>query len=345
MGEDHAIVRDSDLLNENYAISNISSREAQMRKLTRCLSPAMKGKKPVHAWIFGRPGTGKTLVSRHILKKMEKESHVKGVYINCWENSSYYSVLDKIVRILRILRAEKLNTSYKLERLKHCLRNRPFIIILDEIDKPKRYERDSIIYNLCNAGKIGLIFICNSPFVLYSLDERIRSRLNAKQVEFNPYSKSELMRILKQRAKLAINSKAWSFKTIKKIAELADGDARVAIQTLKNAALNAENDFSNMIKEKHVKEGFNSAKELKKSYLLNKLSSHHRLLLDLVKEKKAIHSGHLWKVYMERCAKLKKQPIALRTFSEYMNKLIELDLIQWDRALVRGKVRVFRISD
>jgi hypothetical protein len=34
--------------------------------------------------------------------------------------------------------------------------------------------------------------------------------------------------------------------------------------------------------------------------------------------------------------------IDLRTFSEYMNKLIELDLVRWDRTLVRGKVRVFR---
>jgi cell division control protein 6 len=216
-----------------------------MAKITRCISPAINGEKPIHAWIFGRPGTGKTLVSKHILKKMEKESHVKGVYINCWENSSYYSVLDKLVRIQRILGADKLNTSYKLERLKQFLGDKPFIIILDEIDKPNRHERDSIIYNnLCNTGKIGLVCICNSPFVLYSLDERIRSRLNAKQIEFNTYSKIGLVHILKQRAELALNPKSWSLKTIRKIAELAGGDARVAIQTLKNSALNAENDFS-----------------------------------------------------------------------------------------------------
>ena len=51
-----------------------------------------------------------------------------------------------------------------------------------------------------------------------------------------------------------------------------------------------------------------------------------------------------WKAYLEKCGELKKQPIALRTFSEYMNKLIELDLVQWDRALVRGKVRVFKVG-
>jgi len=118
---------------------------------------------------------------------------------------------------------------------------------------------------------------------------------------------------------------------------------RVAIQTLKNSAYNAENDLSRKIREKHIREGYNSAKDIKKTYLLNKLTTHHRLLYDLVKEREIIHSGQLWKIYLEKCGQFNKQAIALRTFSEYMNKLIELDLVQWDRALVRGKVRVFTL--
>jgi len=78
---------------------------------------------------------------------------------------------------------------------------------------------------------------------------------------------------------------------------------------------------------------------------LNKLTTHHRLLYDLVKERKTVHSGHLWKIYLEMCGQLNKPAIALRTFSEYMNKLIELDLVQWDRALVRGKVRLFKAGN
>jgi len=48
---------------------------------------------------------------------------------------------------------------------------------------------------------------------------------------------------------------------------------------------------------------------------------------------------------LKRGKKEKKEAIALRTFSEYMNKLIELDLVKWDRALLRGKVRIFRPAD
>lgn len=269
---------------------------------------------------------------------------MRGIYINCWEHNSYYSVLDKIVRESRILGAEKLNTSYKLERIGKFIGKIPFVIVLDEIDQPKAKERESIIYNVGDLESAGLVCICNSRTVLISMDERIRSRLNAKQIEFNPYSEDDLVYILRIRAELALHPKAWNDKTLLKIAELADGDARVAIQTLKTAAYSAENDLRGKIQEKDIKKGFTSSKDLKRTYLLNKLTTHHRLLYDLVKEKRMIHSGTLLKVYLERCAASKKHAIALRTFSEYMNKLIELDLVQWDRALVRGKVRVFKIT-
>ena len=343
MTEEPSIIRNPDLLDETYIPANIPVRQSHIKELTHCLRPACKKKKPMHAWLHGKPGTGKTLTSKFILRKINAEAYIDGVYINCWEQNSYYSVLDKLVRELRILGAEKLNTSYKLERFEQFIGKKPFVIVLDEIDQPKRYERDSIIYNLCNIGNIGLICVCNSRAVLYAMDERIKSRLNAKQLEFNHYSEDDLAFILRRRAEFALHPGSWNEKTLNRIASLAEGDARVAIQTLKNAAYNAENDFSRIIKEKHIKEGYSSVKVLNKTYLLNKLSSHHRLLYELVKERKEVNSGELWKTYLTKCGELKKQPIALRTYSEYMNKLIELDLVQWDRALVRGKVRTFRV--
>jgi DNA-binding transcriptional ArsR family regulator len=38
-------------------------------------------------------------------------------------------------------------------------------------------------------------------------------------------------------------------------------------------------------------------------------------------------------------------PIALRTFSEYMNKLRDVGLVKVSRARVRGKVRLFKVAE
>ena len=280
MTEARPIIINPEILNETYILANPVAREAHLEELLRCLRPGFDRKKPMHAWLFGEPGTGKTLLVKHVLRKLGKEALVGGIYVNCWEQNSYYSVLDKLVRELRMLGAEKLNASFKLERLKTFIGSRPFIIVLDEIDKPKREERDSILYNLCNIGNVGLICVSNSRSVLYSMDERIKSRLNAKQVEFRPYSQDDLFCILKQRAELALGPGSWNEVTLRKVAELAEGDARVAIQTLKKAAYNAEKAAGKTINENHIKDGFTSAKGMKKTYLIS--DNHYSRLTTII---------------------------------------------------------------
>ncbi len=345
MAQYHEVLTRPELLCEDYFPSDILGREKQLNAISYCLEPANKKMKPVHAWIYGQSGTGKTVVAKYILKKSQKETNADGVYINCWENNSFFSILDKLVRELRILGAEKLNVGFKLERLQQFIGKKGFIIILDEFDQVKAPDSDDTIYNLCTYENIGLICISKSRLALYSLDERILSRLNPQQISFPSYTEEDIFQILMKRALFSLRPGSYKESTLHYIARLADGDSRVAIQTLRNAAYMAEKENSPTIKQAHIKSGHHSWKDLEKSYLLNKLNSHHRMLYGLVKEKKTINSGELWKAYLAKCQKQKRHPIAVRTFSEYMNKLIELDLVHWDRALVRGKVRVFSVGE
>lgn len=342
---DSNIINNPDHFSEDHIPLHLPARKSEIKELTFCISPAAKGKKPIHAWIFGKPGTGKTSACRSILRNLENKTDIKGIYINCWENSTFFAVLDKMVKELRILGAEKLNTSYKLERIQKHIGDKPFILFLDEIDHPHHTERDDILYNFCNMGKIGIVAICQSKYVLQSLDERIRSRLNAQSLEFTPYSEDDLLYILNRRASSALVSNTYNETILKSIAKLAAGDARVAIQTLKNATYLAEKEDSKKINDEHVNKGYCSAKDVKNTDHLNKLTDHHIMLYTIIKKSIKIRSGKLWKSYLAKCKRKKVNPIALRTYAEYIRKLIEMDIIKAERALGRGKVRIFRITE
>lgn len=342
MENEDRIISNLDVLTEDYLPPNIPGREPQIKELAHCLRPTLRGKQPIHVWLYGKPGAGKTTAARYVLDQLLDQSHVKGVYVNCWETNTFYSVMDKLITELRMLRAEKLSSAFKLQRLEEHLKDHPFVVALDEIDQPSPKERNTTIYNLCSMGNTGLICICNSRYFLFAMEDRIKSRLNARQIEFPPYSVQDLIYILTQRAKLAFVPGTWTPLILEQIAELAEGDARVAIQTVRNAAQFAEDSGSKVIGKEDVKKGWNSAKDLKRTYLLRKLTEHHKLLYQIVRDRKQILSGQLWLTYLKECRQLHRKPIAPRTFFAYMNKLCELDVITAERARVRGNVRLFR---
>lgn len=342
-GSSSRIIHNHAIFSESYLPPFITAKESQMKELSFCLSTAATSIQPINVWIYGLPGTGKTSICKFLLNKLESKTNVRGIYINCWENPTFYTVLDKITKELRILGAEKLSTSFKLERLRTHIRDKPFILFLDEIDQPSNKERNSILYNFCSIPRVGIVAICNNKYVLNSLDERIRSRLNAQWIEFEPYSNDEIAAILSHRAELGLACGSYDSSVLRQIAELSGQDVRVAIQTLKSAACLAEKETKGRICTPHIHKGHHSASNFKKSYILKNLTVHHKIIYAIIQGKGNLLSGRLWKLYVRKCSSLNVRPVASRTYSEYLKKLIETGLIASERAPVKGKVRELSI--
>jgi Cdc6-like AAA superfamily ATPase len=217
------------------------------------------------------------------------------------------------------------------------------VVVLDDIDRPAPVERNSIIYNLCNLQKLGLICISKGPGIIFDLDERIKSRLNAVRIEFPKYSVEKLQEILTRKAEQALVEDTWSAQILKRIAELAAGDARVAVQTLKNAAYYAQKDYSETIRESHVMKGWNEIRDRNKNHMLNQLTYHHSLMFDIIKEKGKVLSNELWQTYLDRCRESENKPVSTRTYPAYVNELRDLGLIKIKRAPVKGRVREIEV--
>jgi len=318
--EDLALITDPDILREAYLAPQIADRDEQITELSQALRSADCRSRPMHCWLYGSPGTGKTATARWMLRKLRKEHGVKGLYVNCWNYPTYFSVLDKVVRELRVLGAERLTVSFKLERLQRHLDRDTLILVLDEIDRPSPKERNSILYNLSQVGNIGLLCICNSQHVYFALEERVKSRLNPVRIHFPDYSDAQLTSILTQRAQDALAPGSWSEQ----------------ILTL------AQKDRAQRIQAKHIVGGWHAARDIDTTFLLRSITDHHRLLYELIAKHPGILSGDLWRLYLKTCQSKKIKPIAVRTYSEYCNKLAALGLVEAKRAAIPGKVREFR---
>lgn len=338
-----SLIVEQQVLVDSYIPEKLVARESQIAEILRCLSPALNKRKPLNLWLYGPPGSGKTTTALYVLKELKEKVSIDSVLINCWQKNSFYEILDEIIFQRRILRAEEHRTSLKLEKLQKNLSGVPFVIVLDEIDQLKPSERSTALYNLDSLGNVGLICISNSQQPLFELEERVRSRLNVYAVNFPAYTPKNLTEILAYRASPALMPGIWSDETLGRIAEMASGDARSAIRTLKAAAELAENEKLDAISTHTLESQWDNAKEAKQDYVLASLTEDHRIVCQIVRENSQIMSGDLWQKYLQHCEQVQRKPLASRTFSDYTNRLVQADLITSERARVKGKVRLFKI--
>ncbi|MGA2916614.1 MAG: AAA family ATPase [Sedimentisphaerales bacterium] len=338
-----SMIVDETFLRDSYIPEKLFGRESQIQEILKCLSGLQNKHKSINLWLYGPPGTGKTTTAHYVLKELKEKANINGILVNCWEKNSFYDILDDIILQLRILRAEEHRTSLKLEKLRKHLSGSSFVVVLDEIDQLKASERSTVLYNLDLLSCIGLICISNSRQAQFELEDRVRSRLNAYSVYFPAYAVEEIIEIVANRVRPFLPEELCSEVAIGQIARMSCGDARVAIRTLQAAAQLAESDKLDSICVDSLKKQWDSAKEAKQGYLLATLTEDHRILCQIVKQKGQILSGDLWQEYLQHCEKVKRKPLAPRTFSDYVNGLAQAGLIISERARVKGKVRLFKI--
>jgi cell division control protein 6 len=338
-----SLLLEPDVLSEEYLPKKFTGRDIQVIHLRACLLPVVENQKPLHAWLHGKPGTGKTAIAKSLVHEINSISKAGYAYVNCRNYNSSYAIMDHILNELRLGFGNARDRRVKLEKIRRHLGERPFIIILDEIDFLPNKERSSLLYSL-SFGKVGLVCISEGREALVSLNGRARSRIQPQVIEFPAYTSEEITAILHQRAFMAFTPESWSPHILQKIAFLAEGDVRAAIQTLRSTAELAETQGDRAISSQHIDQAFCDTARLKKSYTLKKLGAHYMTLFKLIEGSEGILSNKLWNLYVKECRTKGLEPVAKRTYSYYLNRMTQLKLIEAKRARVRGHVYSFSVK-
>lgn len=355
LSTEDSIFRDERFLRPEYLPEEMPAREKEMREMASYLQDAAKGHVPASMLITGRPGTGKTTMAKTLLKQLcEISRKPKEIYINCWENSTRFGILNKLViEMGDMLPRRGIAADEIVLRLQEIGRRKEnvLIIILDEVDRlmASQTQEDQVLYDLSRAqSALGLdasvIAITNDEQLPVRLDGRVRSSLTNHTINFKPYGPDQLRSILEQRAKKAFWPDSYDEDVIGLCAAIgskAGGDARLTIHLLWAAAKKAESlgekrvtvDHVKMVKESSYSAAATPAQ--RKSQNLDQLD---KKILDVIKKHaKGIDSG---KVYSGLGANENEQ----RNIRNRLDRLKDSGLIEFETVNKgSGRTRVWKL--
>lgn len=309
------ILIDESFLDEEFIPERLVCREGQIKEIARCLSPARNGKSIRSIFLFGKPGVGKTLVCKWLLKEhFLKQS----VYVNCWSNRTTHKVMESILSQMGQVLHGRESTSDLVKRFQSL--HRKVIVCLDESD----HLRDTDILYILARNACGIILISNQLSRTSEMDARIKSSLLLNEIEFKPYSKDEILSILKARTIYAIRPDSIDFNLLSLIAKMCNGDARIGLQTLKNAAKEAESKDANKITFEDIKFALKCSRKYKLSYLIGKLNEDQRAVYEILKRNPAMPSGELYRTYCKHVS----SPVTDRGYRNNLERMIEIGLVK-----------------
>ena len=360
------IFRDRNVMRSDYVPDRLPHRDEHIRRLGEILAPALSLSKPSNVFIYGKTGTGKTAVVRYVFKRfrevVERENlPLVFAYINCRISGTEYRVLAELCESIGVkVPFTGLSKAEVFSRLRRGLREKGVLLVacFDEIDALVKSYGDNLLYELSRinegAEECGLAMIGTSNDLHFKdyLDPRVLSSLSEEELVFHPYTATELIDILTERARLAFREGAVPQAVINLCAALAaaeHGDARRAIDLLRVAAEVAERNGDSVVEERHVRLAQSMIERGRVFEALSTLPLHSKLVLAalLLLAKNGVPnpiSGMIYQTYREVCGRIGVEPLTDRRVSSLISELDMLGVVKSDLVNMGRRGRTRKIS-
>lgn len=343
--------------------NRIVGREEQMEDLAAEVGPTVQGDPPNNVLIYGKTGSGKSLVSQYVSQRTKRAAESRGInfgyaYVDCSTDTSETQAIITIADELNdedqtgiSIPFKGLGTSNYYRRLWEILdfRYDVIVVILDEID---RLDTDDLLMTLSRAeesGKtdchIGIIAISNKVQFRKTLNERVKSSLSEVEFVFDPYDAGQLKEILWNREDAFVDG-VLEEATIPRCAALAakeHGDARKAMDILRNAGEIAKRRGDDFVSEEHV----DAAKEkaeidrlaevIESAPLQAKASLLALASLTDTGTKDGFGTSEVHHRYTEICDEINLEPVSHNRLYELLDEMEFLGITKIERGTSRGK--------
>ncbi len=362
--ESKPIFENRDVLRSTYVPDYLPHRDNEVDALLKILIVALRGDTPSNILIYGKTGTGKTAVTTHVGKEIEKAGEARGIpcevlYNNCGVIDTQYRLLAELARNFgKRIPMTGWPTDQVFAEFKSAIdsKKRVVVIILDEVDKLIK-KGDDVLYNLSRINsmlehaKVSLIGISNDLKFTEFLDPRVRSSLGEEELIFPPYNADQLADVLQQRAEMAFRSGVIDGDVISLCAALAareNGDARRALDLLRISAELAEREKVEGVQEMHVRRAqskieFDRVAEVIKTLpTQSKLVLYSIMVLDKAPElirrsgRRIMSTGEVYQIYKRMCGMIDIDVLTQRRITELIS---ELDMLGIVNAIVVNRGR------